>query len=680
MDLARNNKRPLIYACVIGLLVSINLKKYGHWIAGLNVTDNVHVQNIFSNFVQPFTYISPFSFFVITYLSYKLICYICQMNKLQKIDKVTVVFNVIYSIVLGLAISFGNMSASGTVDLYFDSTLRTVVWLLNVVGIASISYLLIVALEQKIYLRPVSGDIKHIDESISWWKCFLFIIICWLPYVIILYPATMNPDTVNQLTEFFGHGNWVHDDFPIGWYLLKGHGYSISNQHNFFLTLLYGFNFKLGLNLFNSSSLGLFISSLEQLLCLNGVFTYSLVTFHRLKMPYAGIKKFALFYALFPMLPIIGMFLTKNVFYSICFIWSILLIVNKGEQHQSVTWKWWICFVLSIVGQLATEKYAIYIVVMTCILLLVLEWKDTDIKSLAIIMISISLIFVGGQHVLFAKLGVSNGDPIEGKSVMLQSTALYQIKYPHDITSDQKRVLNKVFVLKNLKYLYTPGISDPIKSSGRKKIGLQPDGLFNQHISKKWIEGYRYRTVTKKDMKQYNSVWLQLMMKHPKVLFQAFMEQGYGYLDVLYRQEDSSVVAPSNALNVGNITGIVPVKKKLIVVKAPRHFEKIRKIIVVIFSSLVKIPPFMVLLSGTILISVTIIEWLILLRLHLYRQSFLLLSFLMQVPIFMLSPVNGSQRYMYPFFLSSGVFGGLILVWLYEYKRNKQNNHKENEI
>lgn len=663
------NRKSLIVSCVIAFLSLVDLRKYGYWVAGLNTAGEKGLQRFFNQFIQPFTYINIFIFFITAYIVYRLTVYIKQTTNKWKIDKVTTCFNIIYSIVLAFAISFGDLSSSNTVDLYLNSSWRTCVFLLNTFGIACISYLLIVALEQKIYIHPFLTKPQQNDTNLIWWKCFIFILICWLPYIILLYPAAINPDTVNQLTEFFGHGDWVHDDYPISWYLLEGHNNSISNQHNFFLTLLYGFNFKAGLKLFGRPSVGLFISSMEQVLSLCGVFTYSLATFHRMGMPYGHIKKFKLIFALFPLFPIISMFLTKNIFYSVAFIWTILLIVNMMHKTQAITWKWWICFVLSVLSQLATEKYAIYIITLTSLLILLFEWKTSGIKQLAITMIIVVAVFMGGQHILFNKLGVPNGDPIESKSVMLQSTALYEKHYPGEINGYQKKVLNKVFVLKNLKRLYTPGISDPIKSSGAKKIGLQSNGQFNQHLNKAWVEGYRYQTVTKKDLQNYNSVWIQLMMKHPKVLFQAFMEQGYGYLDAFYRQVDSLTVAPSDSLNVSSMTGTIPVGGRLIGIKAPAHFTKIRKTFAVLFSSLVKIPPFMMLFSGSILISVVIVEWLILLRLRLYKQSFLWLSFLMQVPIFMLSPVNGSQRYMYPFILSSGVFFGLFVLWLIQYKK-----------
>lgn len=665
------NKKSLFAACLIALLSLISLQKYGHWIAGLDINSGKRLQNFFEYFMQPFTYVNVFAFFAMAYIIFKLLDYTKQTNAEWKINKVTTFFNVIYVLALSLAISFGEIESSNSVNLYLNNNWGVLVFLLKVIGVACTSYLLIVALEQKIYSQPSYNTVQQNDIAFKWWKWFLFILICWLPYIIILYPAAMNADTINQLNEFFGHGNWVHDDYPIGWYLLQGHNNSISNQHNFFLTLFYGFNFKIGLKLFNRPSIGLFLSSFEQILSLCGVFTYSLTTFHRLNMPNTYINKFKLFFAFFPLFPITCMFLTKNIFYSICFMWSILLIVNVMYKPQAITYKWWLCYILSVLGQLVTEKYAIYIIILISLLILIFEWKTPKIKKLSMTMILVAIIFIGGQHLLFNKLGVPNGDPIESKSVMIQSTALYNKQYPEDISAYQKRVLNKVFVLKNLNKLYIPGFSDPIKSSGGKKIGLQSDGKFNQYLSKKWIEGYRYQSVTERDIKKYNSVWLQLMKKHPKVLFQAFMEQGYGYLDIFYRQSDSSVVAPSDSFNVSSLTGTIPVGKKLVVVKSPVHFAKIRKIFAILFSSLVKLPPFMVLLSGTILISVTVIEWLVLLRLRLYKQSFLWLSFLMQVPIFMLSPVNGNQRYMYPFVLFSGVFFGLFVLCMYQYKKSK---------
>ena len=91
-----------------------------------------------------------------------------------------------------------------------------------------------------------------------------------------------------------------------------------------------------------------------------------------------------------------------------------------------------------------------------------------------------------------------------------------------------------------------------------------------------------------------------------------------------------------------------------------------------IYNIFCKIPPFSLLLNGNIFIFVTILIFLTLIAAKMYEKSVLIFGFLLQVPIFMLSPVNGSQRYMYPFFFATIIMIGLAYCWLSLSKRKNR--------
>lgn len=668
--------KRIIYASIVSLFASVNLVVNNTWQAGLSLTSSSIVFRILNELVQPFTNINLLFFLLFFFAVFSLSKYIDRNKEFIRISWIAKLLSGLYAIILSVCIDYDILDSTNSTNLYLYSSLRLCVLLLSIVGMGLVFYLVIEALTLLVGMNTEKiGVSKKNTTNFSYLKYFIVMLACWLPYIIILYPGTRNPDTINQLLEFFNHGDWVRDDYPIGWYLLGRNPFTISNQHNFFVTLLYGTNFKLGLNVFHSAGIGLFISTCLQVVLMVSVLIYALLTFSRMRMPKKVINVFTAFFALFPMLPIICVFLTKNILYASAILWSILLVVNALYDNEYFErWQWWSLFILSLVFQLMTEKYAIYIIIFTAILILALWIKEKLGIKLSLTMIGTSLLFLIFQSGLFNALNVPSGDPIEGQAVMIQSTALYVKEFPKDLTKQDKKTLNRVFVLKNLPKLYTPGISDPVKSSGLKKIGLKEDNSFDQHLRKNWIEGYRYRTVTKQELNNYKKTWLRLAMRHPEVVFVAFMNQGYKYLSLTNTQETcvNGWNTPYDSFNVAQTSTKIIIDHKPVIIDYTSHFVRIREMLTVVFNVFDKIPPFSLVLNGNIYICISILIFLVLLGLKYYKESIVVFSFILQAPIFMLSPVNGSQRYMYSFFFAGGILVGLAYCWLHNHRNNSR--------
>lgn len=660
--------KNIIFSSCLSLMALINLQ-------GIPVRGKVSTSSYLYSIIQ-----SGLTINILQFLGLAFILYICSDYLYKKqVPLISNIFNWIYSVVFSFVMVYGILFAQNRLWMLFSGS-RSVLLLtlIKIVGIAIVVNLLLLDIEkyfiyQYEYSIPANSK-TWIHKDIPWYGWLILIFICWLPYLILFYPGIANPDSLNQLGEFFGHGSWVRDDYPIGWYLLGKHPFSISNQHDFLVTLLYGSNVKLGIHLLDNAAAGFFINSLLQTILMISIYVYALATFKRLGLSNKQVNIIGIFFAIFPLNPIISMFVTKNILYTFFLVWSILLLANAINNNAYLQKKsWWVAFVISLLGQMASQKYAIYIILLVALYYLIFWFKEKNYLHISVVMISIVLCFFIGQKALFSSLDVPNGDPIEGEAVLIQSTALYQKSYPEDLTSHQKKVINRVFVRKNLAKLYDPLDSDPIKSSGAKKFGLQKNGRFDPRIVPTFKEGYRYRTVTKKDIKSYKKVWIQLMVKHPQILLEAFMNQGFKYLDILSLQGSTMTEWSPDTLNLYLPKYRLPINggKDWIIMDYGKRSLKARKVIADTYNLLHQIPPLSILLNGNLLICIVIICALILLGLKLYKQVGVLLLLLLQVPIFMLSPVNGNQRYMYPFILSLGIVIGLMIIWINKHGREK---------
>ena len=660
-------KRNRIFlSMLLSIMASLNFVKGSFLYNGLNVNSVTNtITEVFNSSIIYFFILSIAIFYLLS-----------NVDKDEDNNLLSKLFNGLYAIILVIFCIYGEIFRSNGVPF---SKLNIIIFGIKVLSCSVIAYLVIKFLEYELiqFFSRISISAKgiHTQKQITWIGYFLFIIVCWIPYLYILYPGINNPDTTNQLLEFFNHGNWVRDDYPIAWYIVGRHPFTITNQHNFFVTILYGSNVKLGWALFHNAALGLFFNVLVQALLITAVYTYALVVFNNYGMSLKNIKRFAIFFALFPMFPVTTMFLTKNVLYSGFLMLAILLVAdafNDEKLFKKFSWNFWFC--ISIFGQLLTQKYAIYVIIIFAMLVLI--FLRTNRRYLTIIteIFLLLVIFIGGQNILFKTLNVPRGDPIEGQAIVIQSTALYQKKFPNDMNNSEKKVINKVFVRKNLAHLYNPLISDPIKSSGGKKVGLKPNGKFNSHIIKGYKEGYRYQTVTKSDIKSFKKVWKNLMLRHPDILIQAFMNNSYQYIDITSTPTNSVASIPSDSFNLAHTDIEFPLKnnKQWIRINYTNRMLKIRKFMAIIYNLFSKIPPLMLIINGNLIIMMTIIFEAILLKLKLYNKFLLFIMMIIQVPIYMLSPVNGSQRYMYPFILSVGVIIGLTVCWVSKFIMTKK--------
>lgn len=646
----RANVLLVVYSIVISLLVNMDTAKQipldiEQQVLGADYSN--HFLLILSKLLYPITQINAIPFIIIACLTAYLIRYI---HRLASVNYWTKGLNILVAVVLAIYLVYGKLVKNNVYDEILSGGKTAILLLIfNICGIAFFMSLCFVALEKyvKRYLSLSSSEKKPQEEYVfNWKKEFLTILLCWIPYMIILFPATWSWDTINQLSEFFGHGHSIFDVYPIGHYLLTQDTFTITNQHNFFVTLFYGFNFKIGDVLFHNANIGLFISAFIQSVIYISVLVYSLLVFKRLGMRSRLIHAFKWGYALFPVFPILSLYLVKNIPYSMFLLWFILLLTGALNDKEIVSSRLWqIGLWLSVLLQLITEKYAIYIIILL-IIIFAFSINGRLRKTILLGMIVPTCLFVIGEGVLFSALNVSSGDPIEGKAVMIQQTALYVKKYPNDLTPYQNKVINKVFVKKNLGKLYNPELADPIKSSGAVKP----------------LIGYRYKTVTRSDMKQYNKVWLQMFKQHPLVYFEAFLNGSYGYLDANYIVANSSAENQSDLLPLSHTEFKIEVGKHKAAVGLSNYFLGLREILSSFINVLHHVLPFSLVLNGNILVIATLLIFLLLTSLESYRTLLIIMPLFLQIPVILLSPVNGSQRYMYPFIMIFMVVLGIVLT------------------
>ncbi|RFT28695.1 beta-carotene 15,15'-monooxygenase, partial [Gardnerella vaginalis] len=187
--------------------------------------------------------------------------------------------------------------------------------------------------------------------------------------------------------------------------------------------------------------------------------------------------------------------------------------------------------IISVCIMLIAAKYAWYILVIQFVLLMFYSIKRWKIWVLCILL---PTILIHGAIIIAISSGaIINGDPIESRGVQLQQIARIAKLDPKSIPHKAAREIAPIFNLNQTAEAYTPQDADPVKSSG----------LQSKKVS------YRWRYITKDDMKKFNHAWW-LMVKHsPIVATDAFLAKSYGYFDIL----DIPYVGPEYYINTDNI-------------------------------------------------------------------------------------------------------------------------------
>lgn len=174
-----------------------------------------------------------------------------------------------------------------------------------------------------------------------------------------------------------------------------------------------------------------------------------------------------------------------------------------------------IALLLSTVVMMISAKYALYIILFELLIAILADHKRW--KTYIIGMLLPVILFEGAVGLATRDGAIINGDPIESHGVQLQQIARVAVLNPNGIPQDARNKLSSIFNLDQMAEAYSQQDADPVKSSG----------IQTKRVS------YRWRTVTKTDMKNFNSAWLEIVKANPRISLDALLAKSYGYFDIM---------------------------------------------------------------------------------------------------------------------------------------------------
>ena len=326
---------------------------------------------------------------------------------------------------------------------------------------------------------------------------FIFIIICWLPYIISFYPIILSPDPSFQIKQFFGIRT-KYADYSV----LLDENVVMTNHHPVTHTILLGSCLKLG-TMIGNDNLGLFFYSMIQIVILASTLAFSIYYMKKMNLNTKYLIGVLLIYALVPMFPLYAMSGVKDVLFG-AFIFLYLIFLHNFIKTKGVGYKWWKYFLVIILLILVClfRNNGVHVLLLSLPFLLIVV-KDKW-KQIVLIMVCVFGFYGVFDKVILPYFKITPGSIREVLSVPFQQTARY-VKYHSDELSDEEiAVIDKILGYDDLAERYDPELADDVKNE------------FNKYA-------------TDEDLKEYFKVWFNGLIKHPGTYIEATMNNVYGF-------------------------------------------------------------------------------------------------------------------------------------------------------
>lgn len=323
-------------------------------------------------------------------------------------------------------------------------------------------------------------------------RLLLFLVI-WLPHIVLCYPGYMCYDSWAQLSQ--------------AWKLR-----SFTAHHPPVITLLIGLCSRLGVYVFGSGNIGLYLYVLLQYFSMAAISAYGYTILKKMHNP-AWLTK--IFFCICITSPYYTQYLgtvLKDMLYS----YSVLLLVLEiicllvEEDKFFKTRHHVVLFSIAVMGTYLFRNNGRYILLPTIMILIFWQFRDykskklklkSIIKNLAVLAVPLifSVLFYIGIMNIFQ---IGKGHINEALSFPFQQTARYVKAHYAEMPEEEAEIISKVLNYEKLPTLYDPRIADPVK------------GTYN-------------KDATFYDLMAYFKVWLKQGVKDPITYISATVNQSY---------------------------------------------------------------------------------------------------------------------------------------------------------
>lgn len=439
---------------------------------------------------------------------------------MEKRKKLTLtILSIIYSTFIIIGNSFIKYDSFKLIEKY--PILNIIFYIILIISFYFILKKIFNLLESKKQILPKLNKFKKTKIYKTFDKhpflfSLIFMLLCYLPYIISFYPAILSPDPSYQIKQYFKIPN-KYSTYSV----MLDPNVTITNHHPVIHTLLLGTCVKIG-TIINNVNLGLFIYSIIQILTLTSTLAYTIKFLKNQNINNNYLLLMLLVYSLVPAFPFYSMSAVKDVIFTsliILYIIKLYEFIKTDEITISNIIKTFILMILIILFR----NNGIHTLALSFpFLLLLKKTKKYKYKIITLIILFLGFNFTY-NNIILPYFKITPTSIRETLSIPFQQTARYVKYHESEISDNEKEAIDKVLEYDTLKERYKNEIADPVKNK------------YNKYT-------------TNEELKDYFKVWFIELLKHPKTYIEATINNTYGYYYpiktnwYIYHKFDSRIV------------------------------------------------------------------------------------------------------------------------------------------
>lgn len=466
------------------------------------------------------------------------------------------------------------------------------------------------------------------NETFSYRRILLFILVSWGVLALIYYPGQISWDAMRQFCEY--EGTKLHD---------LNFQYIPTNHQPWFATLIFGTLFSIGRII--DTNFGIFIVILFQLLITALIYAKATQYVSKKLGILAGQLTLILFAS-----PIFGTYAitidksTLSYGLGVAFFMLYLRVI-EDLQKNSLGWKSSIAFIFVafLFAQFRNDsKYAV-ILAMLLLLIWVFLAKMQKSKLIVGIIILVTLFFGWKQYSIIR--GVVNGSVSEALTIPTRQLSYVYLHHKNELSAHDIKIINDVTDTKRIRTAYNVNQGDRLKD-------LYPVNTFldNTEVINGVVKGkidLKESQKTKDKINSYLKLWGKELFKYPGEYVAVYLAANSRYFNPMFGLNGSG-----NGLFL-NFSSAYPYPKYI----SPSWREQfkmvvpteVRNLLGNIMELIIAIPPLAIFVNCGLIIWLMILLTCVILSRKQYVLLLPTLPILLLIAMYTLSPVNGYSRY-----------------------------------
>lgn len=323
------------------------------------------------------------------------------------------------------------------------------------------------------------GSPNHFLEKHFGLIGFAVIFLGWLPWILLNYPGSGCPDSMQQLSQFLGDEVWDMHHPPLSTFLMGG-------------------LFVMGRGIADAN-FGFFLYCLFQTCTGAWIFSLSMKKLHNLGIPTEGCMLGIFYFALTPFWGTYAQWVEKDLLFAEIVVLQAICMLEVIRKKECTKKDMILLTTTSLLTALLRHN-GIY-TVLPALLILVIWLKSRSRRFAGAALLTTFLAYEVIVKGFFPAIGLGKTTIVDALSIPFQQTARYVCEHTDEVTDAERAAIESSFVSYDIMFQYDPLIADPIKN---------------------YCNG--------KNLDTYLKTWFQMFWKHPGTYVAATFNLGYGYL------------------------------------------------------------------------------------------------------------------------------------------------------